>query len=91
MSRAWSLVILKLRHNSFKTKGILVQMVNKNGGTFKRFWNFPKKIVFNPNRLFFAEVHWFYPLFQEVLQFLNFTNVCLDMLRQKEVPLQGMG
>ena len=37
MSQAWSHVFLNLRHNSFKTKGGLVQMVDQSGGKFERF------------------------------------------------------
>ena len=36
-SQAWSHVLVNLRHNSFRTIGRLVRMVNQNGGKFERF------------------------------------------------------
>ena len=40
MSQIWNHVFLNVCHNSFQTKGRLVQMMDQNGGKFERFQNF---------------------------------------------------
>ena len=55
MSRAWSHAFVNLCHNSFKTKGRLVWIMDQNGGKFERFKT-SKKVAFYPNQFFFSHV-----------------------------------
>ena len=54
MSQAWSYVFCNLRHNSFQTKGRLVQMVDQNEGKFlKTFSKTSKKDCILTKSIFF--------------------------------------
>ena len=58
MSQALSDVFLYPRHNSFQTKGRLVQMMGQHGGDFKCFQKSLKNWFLSKSNTFFAEVHW---------------------------------